>query len=189
MPITVEHLSFAYGERPILNDLSFTVGEGETLLVQGASGCGKTTLLRLLLGLETPQSGRVEVPLKKAAVFQEDRLFRGLSAAGNIALVSDSATAARLLGEAGMEEFAALPPEKLSGGTRRRVAILRALASPFDALFLDEPFAGLDPENHRLFAALIRKYQNGKPLLLVSHDSEDAALFPARVLELPRLQD
>lgn len=184
MPILVRDLVFGYGDAPLLNGVSLTVEDGECVMVTGGSGTGKTTLMRLIAGLLTPAGGSVERPDRLAAVFQEDRLFRGISALKNAALVGRAENAEALFREAGMTEYASLPAEKLSGGTRRRVAILRALNSPADALLLDEPFTGLDDANRRKMAAMIRRVYAGKPILLISHDPSDGLLLGARTVVL-----
>ena len=180
MEIAVKHLCKSFGGRTVLRDLTFTAGPGITA-VMAPSGTGKTTLLRILLGLERPDSGTVEGLAGKrlTAVFQEDRLLEHLSAEGNLRFVLgrvyDPAAARALLDRLGLPDTGAQPVREFSGGMKRRLALARALLAPFDALALDEPFTGLDRENRDLALACIRETAGDRPVLLVTHDAADAA--------------
>ena len=179
MEIAVKHLCKSFGGRTVLRDLTFTAGPGITA-VMAPSGTGKTTLLRILLGLERPDSGTVEGLAGKrlTAVFQEDRLLEHLSAEGNLRFVLgrvyDPAAARALLDRLGLPDTGAQPVREFSGGMKRRLALARALLAPFDALALDEPFTGLDRENRDLALACIRETAGDRPVLLVTHDAAAA---------------
>ena len=189
MEIAVKHLCKSFGGRTVLRDLTFTAGPGITA-VMAPSGTGKTTLLRILLGLERPDSGTVEGLAGKrlTAVFQEDRLLEHLSAEGNLRFVLgrvyDPAAARALLDRLGLPDTGAQPVREFSGGMKRRLALARALLAPFDALALDEPFTGLDPDTKQQAARMINKYTAGKLLLFSTHSQEDAALLGAEILRL-----
>ena len=147
--IQFEHVSKSYGKTPVLKDLNFTIPDGQFVVLIGPSGCGKTTLLSLLLGLEQPDSGRVlgMEGRRKSAVFQEDRLCENAGAVSNLRLVNPTLTreeAEAMLRDLGLGDSLRQPVRTLSGGMKRRVAILRALCAPYDVLFCDEPFKGLD---------------------------------------------
>lgn len=151
MELRVEHLCKRYGENAVLDDISFTARVGVTRLL-GPSGIGKTTLLRVLLGLETPDSGTVNGDkFRWTAVFQENRLLEGLDAEGNLRFVLganyNAAAAQALLEELGLGDVGKKKVRDYSGGMQRRLALARALLAPSDALALDEPFTGLDAEN------------------------------------------
>lgn len=173
-----EHLWKSYEGRPIIRDLTLSI-DRPTLLV-GPSGEGKTTLLRLLLGLEEPDQGRTFLEGKPAVVFQEDRLIPHLTPEQNIRLA-----AGKEIPDLELEEgFQALslgrevqsqPAARLSGGEKRRVALLRALFCQADCLLLDEPFTGLDPETGACAADFTRQKVGQRPCLLVCHDRELAA--------------
>lgn len=128
--------------------------EGKTTCIRGRSGCGKTTLIRLLLGLDIPDKGKIEgiSDRKISAVFQEDRLCENLSAASNIRLVCTETISDRELEEAYKAVALQKPVRELSGGMRRRVSILRALLADSDCVIMDEPLRGLDekPEQKQL---------------------------------------
>ena len=152
------------------------------------SGTGKTTLLRILLGLERADSGTVEgtAGSRVSAVFQEDRLLEHLDAAGNLRFVlgRDYDADAAMLAELGLSGVGDKPVREYSGGMRRRLALARALLAPCDWMALDEPFTGLDGENRAKAIACVRRCCAGKPVLLVTHQIEDAAPFRAQIVHL-----
>lgn len=188
--IRVEHLNKSYGDQTVLNDVSFTVTGERPLCVMAPSGTGKTTLLRILLGLERPDSGTVSLPenCRWAAAFQEDRLLEHLNAADNLRFVLgtawDAERAAALLRALGLDPEDGKPVRAYSGGMKRRLALVRALLAPSDALALDEPFAGLDGENRDRAVECIRTWAVGKPILVVTHDEADARSLGAEILHL-----
>jgi len=158
------------------------------------SGWGKTTLLRILMGLDTPTAGRVRGVGRAAAVFQEDRLCPQLTALQNVTLVlpgSEKQYKGQIEAEfqqLGMDTAAlALPAARLSGGQKRRTALLRALWAPSDTLLLDEPFTGMDPDTLAAAAALLRTRCGTEPVLLATHDREAIRLLGWPVIELEAL--
>lgn len=187
MEIRVRNLCKSYNGRPVLRNVTFTAGPGVTC-VMAPSGCGKTTLLRILLGLETADSGTVEGECRWAAVFQEDRLLEHLDAAGNLRFVLgreyDGARAFAVLAELGLGDVGAKPVREYSGGMRRRLALARALLAESEALALDEPFAGLDGETRRQAREVLRRRAGARTILLVTHDPEDAAGLGAETVRL-----
>ena len=208
MALIFDRVCFAYGEKSIFRDFSHRFESGSATCVTGASGRGKTTLLRLAAGLISPNSGSISFsvtncrhfPLepdftnshtseKKSAVFQNDRLFEGMTAEKNILLAArrgfSRADAFDLAAALGISaEDLRLPVRMLSGGMRRRIAIARALAVEYALLLLDEPFTGLDEANRRRAAALIRCRSAGKTLICATHNEADAALLGAELLRL-----
>ena len=186
--IKVKHLNKAFGSIPVLRDLNLTVNG--PLVLMGPSGCGKTTLLRILMGLETPDSGTVQGVENIGAVFQESRLCPQLTAVGNICLVGgvNPAQAQAELQTLGFTQAElALPVARLSGGQKRRTALLRALWAPSDTLLLDEPFTGMDPDTLAAAAALLRTRCGTEPVLLATHDREAIRLLGWPVIELEAL--
>lgn len=173
MEIRVEHLSKSFGDRPVLTDLSAVFPRGITCIA-APSGTGKTTLLRLLLGLERPDSGTVTgADCRWAAVFQEDRLLEGLPAAANLRFALgefSQEAAAALLERLGLQLRDPRPVREWSGGMKRRLALARALLAPSDALALDEPFTGQDGENRARCLELIQTAGLERPVLLATHD-------------------
>ena len=183
----VKNLCKAYGDRPVLENVSFTVGVGVTAL-WGPSGVGKTTLLRILLGLEKPDSGELMgTAVRWSAVFQEDRLLDFMTPVDNIRLPEPKLERAVILREMaamGLTGCENQPVRELSGGMRRRVAILRALLCGADVIALDEPFKGLDAETRQQAAAYILRHRDGAAVVCVTHDREDAAALGAEIAAL-----
>ena len=190
--LTIEHLTKQFGEKTLFRDLCLTV-DGPAVL-WAPSGWGKTTLLRILMGLDTPTAGRVRGVGRAAAVFQEDRLCPQLTALQNVTLVLPGSekqykkqTRADFQ-QLGMDAAAlALPAARLSGGQKRRTALLRALWAPSDTLLLDEPFTGMDPDTLAAAAALLRTRCGTEPVLLATHDREAIRLLGWPVIELEAL--
>ena len=190
--LTIEHLTKQFGEKTLFRDLCLTV-EGPAVL-WAPSGWGKTTLLRILMGLDTPTAGRVRGVGRVAAVFQEDRLCPQLTALQNVTLVlpgSEKQYKEQIrmnFQQLGMDAAAlALPAARLSGGQKRRTALLRALWAPSDTLLLDEPFTGMDPDTLAAAAALLRTRCGTEPVLLATHDREAIRLLGWPVIELEAL--
>ena len=190
--LTIEHLTKQFGEKTLFRDLCLTV-DGPAVL-WAPSGWGKTTLLRILMGLDTPTAGRVRGVGRAAAVFQEDRLCPQLTALQNVTLVlpgSEKQYKEQIgvdFQQLGMDTAAlTLPAARLSGGQKRRTALLRALWAPSDTLLLDEPFTGMDPDTLAAAAALLRTRCGTKPVLLATHDREAIRLLGWPVIELEAL--
>ena len=182
-------LTKRFGEKTLFEDLDLTLAEPAVLWAP--SGWGKTTLLRILMGLETPTSGSVQGVGRVSAVFQEDRLCPQLNAVQNVALVLPGLEIQykeqieTCFQQLGLDSTAlVLPARKLSGGQKRRVALLRALLAPSDTLLLDEPFTGMDPETLQKAAALIRERGGGKNVLLATHDRDAIAALGWPVIQL-----
>ena len=184
--IALERVSLSYGDKRVLEDCSLTLPERGITVLSGSSGCGKTTLLRLLAGLEQPERGRVVgVDANRTALlFQEDRLIPGRTVVQQLTDVlppQRRSEAERWLKLAELTGEEALLPRQLSGGMSRRLAFVRALALGGELYLLDEPFTGIDlPRCRRLMQAL---RQLDAPVLLVSHEPEILAMAD-RVLRL-----
>jgi len=185
--IRFENVTFFYqARRPVVENFSLEIPDGDRLCLSGPSGEGKTTVLRLLMGLERPRRGRITGTegLRFSAVFQEDRLIPERTALENVALFSDDETARAALARLGLDDVLRSLPVELSGGQRRRVALARALAHPCDVLVLDEALTGLDEAASERCLAAIRRAAEGKTLVLVTHESAHAAALGARTVRL-----
>lgn len=182
MDIRLTHITKAYGEKVVLKDFSQVFAVGKRYAILAPSGKGKTTLLRLILGLEKPDSGSISgVPQRCAAVFQEDRLCRNLTVLGNLRMalgrtVSQDRLLA-MLAQLGLGDAGNLPASQLSGGMARRVALCRAILSDPALLVLDEPFTGLDSGAVAACAQAIRAACPQATILLVTHRPEDCELL------------
>lgn len=184
--IELIRVSKAYGDKQVLNGVSLRFEAGKHYALLGPSGCGKTTLLRIIAGLETPDSGEVrrDASLPLSFCFQEDRLLPWYTVAENIILAlpqelqRDRARARRAaeawLERVGLAGEADSLPASLSGGMKRRASLARALAYDAPVLLMDEPFRALDDESHAATLALVRALSQGRTLILVTHDEQDA---------------
>lgn len=180
MDIEIRNLSKSYNGKKVLDNVSCRFKEGSITLVMAPSGQGKTTLLRILMGLEEADSGEIDGldGRKMGAVFQEDRLCRNLSPVSNIRLVCRKNITKTEIIEAmdavGIAGCASQPVRELSGGMCRRVAILRALLSDSSILLMDEPFKGLDRETKLIVMDYTKSKCNGRTVILVTHDEAEA---------------
>jgi ABC-type polar amino acid transport system ATPase subunit len=192
--LRVRGLRLARGSRTILDGVDLQAEAGEIVALMGLSGSGKTTILRVLAGLERADAGEIAVP-KAGMVFQFHYLFEHLSALDNICLAPmhvhrasrrDAERRARaLLGDLGVGHREHALPRELSGGEAQRVAIARALAVDPPLLLLDEPTASLDPARRNdLGGALRQLAAAGRTLLLTSHDDDFVRDFATRVVIL-----
>ena len=180
--LEVENVFLKRGTREILRGVSFTADRGEIVVLMGESGSGKTTILRCIAGLETPDSGIVKAG-SCGMVFQFHCLFEHLSALDNVTLApihvgragraESERRAASLLEQLGVGHRKNALPRELSGGEAQRVAIARALAMDPPLLLMDEPTASLDPERRADLAATLRQLAaGGRALVLTSHDED-----------------
>lgn len=192
--ITLRHMRFAEADKPLFGPLSLEVAPGEVVALIGPSGIGKTTLLRMIAGLERGFDGEIAVgglPADQAPppgfVFQDARLLPWLDAAGNIRAVrpgierEEIETLLRKVGLAGQSRAF---PRQLSGGMQRRLGLARAIAAGSGLLLLDEPFVSLDRavvgDLQRLFRGIFAAEH--PTVIVVSHDPEDAAQLADRVV-------
>jgi len=210
--IVFDRVSFSYGTHEVLREASFSVRFDERVAILGGSGEGKTTLLKLLLGLLRLDSGRIlvegkdirdqseeelrEIRMQFSIVFQEGALFDSLNVKENVAFGLREYTqmtegeidrkVRELLGRVGLEDAMDLMPEELSGGMHRRVAIIRSLAAFDPRMFLyDEPTAGLDPVNADIICRLILNLsKDGKGFIIVTHKVFDALRLADRFMFL-----
>lgn len=187
--IKLSNVSFSYNDLQILNNFNLEVKSGECVQLCGVSGSGKTTVARLILGLEKADSGNIVVPQKISVVFQEDRLLDNADVEKNIRLVLSKdqyAFADNLLKEFNLYNVRKKRVSALSGGMKRRIALVRAIAFGGDALILDEPFNGLDKQNKQIAANIIKRefLEKGKAVLLITHINDEALLLNAKKIEI-----
>lgn len=174
--ITLENLTVRFKEKIVFENKTFSLPDEGIVLLTGESGIGKTTLLRVICGLLKPDAGTVKGldGRKISFVFQEPRLLGHLTALENVSLVSDPNTALRLLTALNMEQERNELCDHLSGGQKQRVSLARAFAFSDDIVLLDEPFTGLDEENRKRAADLIK---TARLAIVVTHDPSDAELL------------
>jgi NitT/TauT family transport system ATP-binding protein len=192
LTVRIETKSYrdASGRRhEVLRDVAFTETGGKILALLGPSGAGKTTVLRIVLGLDRDFQGKVALPHGRLGVmFQEPRLLPWLSVAANLRLVAGDAASdiPALLAEAGLAGTEELHPKALSLGMARRVALVRALLGRPRLLCLDEPFASLDPKSAADLALLLARTARrlGALVLLSTHDLDQVLGLADRLLVL-----
>ena len=186
--LKLRKISHSFGERAVLKDVSLTLNPCQRLALMGPSGVGKTTLLRIAMGLLRPDQGDVENSFRKtAAVFQEPRLLPWRTAEENVNLVlgdrKETLPRARaILTELGLGDALDKCPGALSGGMQQRVSIARALVTGAELLILDEPFKAMDESLRR--EVIARVARTDAAILLVTHDREEAELLGCEILEL-----
>lgn len=188
--IELKNVTRRFGDKVVLDDLSHQFPSKGIIALMGPSGLGKTTLLRLLAGLDKPDAGRVISTFARPAVcFQEPRLIPWLNCLENIIFVlpkdnSSSEKANRILKALELDAVANALPNTLSGGMRQRISLARALAFEGDLLLLDEPFSALDKALKARISPLIRQVSRDGLTVVITHDPEDAKLLGAEILHL-----
>ena len=184
--LKINNLTFSYGDKSIFNNFSLNIKNGERIWLSAPSGYGKTTLIKLILGLLKAQSGEIITDnVTPSVVFQENRLLPFYTVMQNIELVGgDKQKAKEILYALGINETENLYPSALSGGMKRRAAIARALSVPFDLLILDEAFNGIDEKNLQTACDCIKKFTTDKTVILITHNPEEAELLNAKKIEI-----
>jgi phospholipid/cholesterol/gamma-HCH transport system ATP-binding protein len=212
--VEVRGLTIGYGDKPILRNLDFSVMPGEVFVVLGGSGCGKTTLLKHLIGLYQPIAGEIlihgrsmveaegddkrELMRRFGVLYQSGALFGSLTLEENVALPLHEYTrlpaeliraiVAEKLAQVGLTGFGGYQPAALSGGMRKRAGLARAMAMDPEILFFDEPSAGLDPVTAALLDQLILRLRDelGTTMVIVTHELDSIFTVADRVIMLER---
>jgi NitT/TauT family transport system ATP-binding protein len=175
-----------FADKTVLSDFSVWLAPGETVALMGASGCGKSTAGKLMLGLLQADAGEVKRPKRLGAVFQEDRLCMEFDAVTNIAMVTGDRRMAEIaLAEVGLADIKGKSVAALSGGMKRRVAIVRALLSDGELLVFDEPFTGLDTVNKQQVMGYVKERLQGRSVLLITHSEAEVTGLADRVIRIP----
>ncbi len=208
--IDLTNISFQYKDKAgtvyaALEDLSFSVKEGEFVSIIGSSGCGKSTVLSLIAGLHTPDSGSFQIDgqetrgtgRNRGVVFQHYSLFPWMTVKKNVAFgirqnlgelskAEREERAVRYLEKVGLAGFENKYPSQLSGGMQQRAAIARTLAMETDILLMDEPFGAIDAKNRiilqDLLLQLLEETEKKKTIVFVTHDVDEAILLSDRIL-------
>jgi phospholipid/cholesterol/gamma-HCH transport system ATP-binding protein len=208
--IDVKGLTKTYGELTVIKDLTFSIKDGEIFFFAGGSGCGKSTVLKQLIGLETPDTAEIyingknffeeqsEIVKQFGVLFQSGGLFASMTLAENIAVVykkytklNDNAISDMIdmkLSSVGLSGFRDYLPSEISGGMKKRAAIARAMALDPKILFLDEPSSGLDPISSAEIDDLIKELNTslGITMVIISHDLSSIFSIANRVILLDK---
>lgn len=184
--IKLENVCFSYKGKQVLDGFSLNVRDGERVCLFGESGIGKTTITRLILGLESADSGNVECTQRTAVVFQEDRLLPFKTVFKNIKMFSDKSDSEieKIIDALGIALFKDKYPSQLSGGISRRTALARALCTEADAYIFDEPFSALDSGNTDKAIDLINKITKNKTVILITHNEQDAVKMGCKIVKI-----
>lgn len=202
MAYILKNLNKSFKNKKILNNFTINIPESGTICIIGNSGCGKTTLMNIMSGIESVDSGNINdiKNLKKSYVFQENIFIPWLSVGDNISLVSKLSKndIESLLKSFNLNDIYDKKPSELSGGMKQRVNIVRALCVDFKVIFMDEPFKGIDKNNKALAIDIIKKYIKDKLCIMVTHEISEALSIadkiyfvegpPLKILEVKTLK-
>lgn len=187
--IKLENICKSYDEKTVLDNIMAEFPDDSITCIMGESGAGKTTLVRIIAGLENADRGTVSGAGVVSFDFQEDRLINDISAADNIMLVldkndfggHDKKTMRKIINENLAEVLKDYLSDKstgtYSGGMKRRVCLVRAMMKKSDTVILDEPFSGMDEETKILAAEYIKKHRDGRICIVVTHEKSDSGLL------------
>ena len=176
----------------IFKNFSLEIETGKVTALMGKSGFGKTTLIRILMGLEKYDEGKITglENQKISTVFQEDRLCENLSAITNISIVCEKETSIREISveleKIGLKESQNKPVKTLSGGMKRRVAIIRCIMAKSDIIIFDEPLKGLDEITKKNVIRYLKEKIRGKTVIIVTHDIEEARQLDGTIVNLEK---
>lgn len=192
MALIVENVRKSYGNLKVLDGVSFLVDKGEFVCIIGESGCGKTTILKIIAGIEEMDDGKITFEserMKIGFVFQDDRLLPWKTVYDNIMFAVKAAGVnlnsrmlKKLLETVGLSGFENYYPKQLSGGMRQRAGIARALAIQPDLLLMDEPFASIDAQTRERMQEELLKIVEGKTVVFVTHSIDEAIFLADRIV-------
>lgn len=192
MSLVIRNLKKNFGRKIIFDNFSYSFEDFGIYAVAGESGIGKTTLLRIIAGLDKDYSGEISGTSRTSVAFQEHRLFPNLSAIDNLIFAisdrkneADVAKATEMLKTLGFsDDDMRLFPDELSGGMKQRVSLARAFLYDAPILLLDEPTKELDAENAKRVKTLIKQMAENRLIILVSHSSEDLSDLGCEIINL-----
>lgn len=181
--IILRKISKSFGNKKVLSDFSEVIPHGKTTVIMGESGCGKTTLVNIIMGLEQLDGGEISgIPEKISAVFQDDLLCEDFSSVSNIRAITGRGITKEKIAEALKlleltDKDILCPVRELSGGMKRRVAIARAILADSELIIMDEPFKGLDEGTRRNTIDFVLQETENRTLIVITHSPEEAELL------------
>ena len=187
--IEIKKITKKFGEKKVLNDVSFNIYKNEPVFLIGKSGIGKTTLVNIILGFEKADSGEINglENLKKAVVFQEDRLCENISPIKNLKIacpnVSENIIESAFIKVGFSKDDLYKPVKNLSGGMKRRTALLRCILYDGDFIIMDEPFKGLDEETKTLCIDFLKENIFNKYVLIITHNENDSIQINGKLIK------
>ncbi|SFE86416.1 ATP-binding cassette domain-containing protein [Peptostreptococcus sp. D1] len=188
--IIFKDISKSYGNKIVLKSFNIDIIEGQTTFVLGKSGSGKTTFSKIVLGLETIDTGKISgLDGKKiSVVFQEDRLMENMTVDSNLKMTADSHINRKQIVEKmekiGLFQCLETKISELSGGMKRRISILRAFLIDFDLIVMDEPFRGLDDETKEKVMDFVIQNIKEKTAIIITHDKDEVEYFAEKMEEI-----
>ncbi len=183
----IKNLTKKFGNKLVFDNFSIKIPKGKISFIMGESGCGKTTLLRILIGLDKDYVGDIKgLDGKISCIFQEPRLFPTLNVTENLELIERGSklTVMELLKITELENDALLYPSELSGGMKMRLALARALYYNGDIFIMDEPFSALDDELKERLLPKLFELLKGKTVIIVSHNISEANTYGDNIIKL-----
>ena len=180
----ISNLNKSFGKNVIFENFSVEFADGKINYIMGKSGIGKTTLLRILSGLDKSYTGEIDMQGKIAYVFQEPRLFPTINVVENVRIVNENSSndPEVYLDYVDLNGCKDMMPSELSGGMKMRVALARALYYDADIILMDEPFSAIDKETKEKIAKKVFDILKGKTIIIVSHDEENAKMFADNII-------
>lgn len=193
--VELDSISKSFKGHRVLNNVNLTVCTGKPKCIMGESGIGKTTLLKIILGVMKPDGGQIIIPegKRKAAVFQEDRLIEDADVYTNMYCVLgkrfDKDIVDKHLKMTGLEGIGNKKVKELSGGMKRRTAVIRAVLADTEIILLDEAFKGLDKESRDIMLEYIKRCCRNKVIILVSHNRTEGEKIGAEIIDLNNINE
>lgn len=191
--IIIKDLNKNFGDKTVIKNLNIIIPKGKITCIMGKSGCGKTTLINIIMGFLSPDGGEITgIPEKISAVFQEDRLSENFTVFSNVKTVTQKNTPKaeimECLSNLGLEDAAEKPVKELSGGMKRRTAIARSLMSDYELLILDEAFSGLDDRTRISTIKYIKEKTIGKTVISITHNIKEAEIMGNKIINMDGLK-
>lgn len=182
----INNLTKAFGNNTVFKDFNLEIKDNQVTYIMGKSGIGKTTLFKMIAGLDKDYTGNISFEGSIAYVFQEPRLFPHLSVLNNLKIVNDFPTydAYEILSTVELGGCENMMPSELSGGMKMRLSIARAIYYNADVILMDEPFVSIDSDTKERIAKSIFDLLKGKTVIVISHDQNEANKYADKIINI-----